>query len=175
MRERQFQEEVRYFNRKLTEVIEQKMRRCSNKILNDALNYIMATGGKRLRPIICLLSAEAVGGSRDKALSTAIAIELLHNASLVHDDIIDENSIRRRNPSNPARYGEKRAIVIGDFLFGLSCEMLARCEVPEVVGLVSSAVSDVAMGQYLEFMLRKRNLQEVSESCLLYTSPSPRD
>ncbi len=163
MRERQFQEEVQYFNRKLTGVIEQKMQGCSNKILYAALNYIIDTGGKRLRPIICLLSAEAVGGSRDKALFAAMAIELLHNASLVHDDIIDENSIRRRNPSNPARYGEKRAIVIGDFLFGLSCEMLARCEVPEVVGLISSAVSNVAMGQYLEFTLRKKSLQKVTE------------
>ncbi len=163
MKEGILQEEVLYFNRKLSEVIEQKMRGCSNKILYDALNYIRDTGGKRLRPIICLLSAEAVGGSRDKALFPAVAIELLHNASLVHDDIIDENYIRRKNPSNPARYGEKKAIVIGDFLFGLSCEMLARCGVPEVVGLVSSAVSDIAMGQYLEFTVRLRNLQEVTE------------
>lgn len=161
MEEKQFQEEVQYFNCKLSEVIEQKMQGCSNKILYDALNYIKDTGGKRLRPIICLLSAEAVGGSREKALSTAIAIELLHNASLVHDDIIDENHVRRRNPSNPARYGEKKAIVIGDFLFGLSCEMLSRCGVPEVVGLVSSAVSDIAMGQYLEFTLRTS--QEATE------------
>jgi len=163
MKKEQFQEEVQYFNRKLSEVIEQKMQGCSNKILYDALNYIRDTGGKRLRPIICLLSAEAVGGSRDKALYTAVAIELLHNASLVHDDIIDENYVRRKNPSNPARYGEKKAIVIGDFLFGLSCEMLARCGVPEVVGLVSSAVSDIAMGEYLEFTLRLRDLQEVTE------------
>lgn len=167
MKEEQFQEEIQYFNRKLSGVIEQKMRRCSNKILYDALNYIMDTGGKRLRPIICLLSAEAVGGSRDKALSTAIAIELLHNASLVHDDIIDENYIRRRNPSNPIRYGEKKSIIIGDFLFGLSCEMLARCGVPEVVGRVSSVIPDIAMGQYLEFSLRVRNLQEVTERAYL--------
>lgn len=163
MKEGMLREEMQHFNRKLSGVIEEKMRGCSNKILYDALNYIRDTGGKRLRPIICLLSAEAVGGSRDKALYTAVAIELLHNASLVHDDIIDENYIRRKNPSNPARYGEKKAIVIGDFLFGLSCEMLARCGVPEVVGLVSSAVSDIAMGEYLEFTLRLRNLQEVTE------------
>jgi geranylgeranyl diphosphate synthase type I len=156
-----FQEEVQYFNRKLSAVIEQKLEECTNEILYDALSYIKDTGGKRLRPIICLLSAEAVGGSREKALSTAIAIELLHNASLVHDDIIDENDIRRKNPSNPARYGEKKAIIIGDLLFGLSCEMLARCGVPEVVSLVSNAVSDIAMGEYLEFTLR--TLQDVTE------------
>ena len=161
MNEKQFQEEVQYFNCRMGEVIEQKMQRCSNEIIHDALSYIRDTGGKRLRPIICLLSAEAVGGSREKAMTTAIAIELLHNASLVHDDIIDDNYVRRKSPSNPAMYGEKKAIVIGDFLFGVSCEMLAKCGVPEVVGLVSSAVSDIAMGEYLEFSLR--TLQETTE------------
>jgi len=160
-----FQEEVQYFNRKLSAVIDQELEGCTNEILYDALSYIKDTEGKRLRPIICLLSAEAVGGSREKALFTAIAIELLHNASLVHDDIIDENYIRRKNPSNPARYGEKKAIIIGDLLFGLSCEMLARCGVPEVVGLVSNAVADIAMGQYLEFALR--NSQDVTEQSYL--------
>ncbi|HDS44550.1 MAG TPA: polyprenyl synthetase family protein [Methanomicrobia archaeon] len=165
MRERLFHEEVAYFNQKFAEAVEEKLRACHNEIMYDALTYIKDTGGKRLRPIICLLAAEAVSDSREKALSTAIAIELLHNASLVHDDIIDENVIRRKNPSNPARYGEKKAIVIGDLLFGLSCEMLSRCGVPKVVGLVSSAVADIAMGQYLEFMLR--NLQEASEHSYL--------
>lgn len=158
MREGLFHEEVLYFNQKFAEVIEQKMLECTNELLRDALIYIKDTGGKRLRPIICLLAAEAVGGSREKALTTAIAIELLHNASLVHDDIIDENDVRRKNPSNPARYGEKKAIIIGDLLFGLSCEMLARCGVPEVVSLVSNAVAHIAMGEYLEFTLR--TLQE---------------
>lgn len=161
MKEKLFQEEVQYFNDKFSEVIEQKLQECNNEILYDALSYIKDTGGKRLRPIICFLSAEAVGGSREDALFTAVAIELLHNASLVHDDIIDNNDIRRKNPSNPAMYGEKKAIVIGDLLFGLSCEMLARCGVPKVVGLVSNAVSDTAMGEYLEFTLR--NLQEATE------------
>jgi geranylgeranyl diphosphate synthase type I len=161
MSERLFHEEVAYFNQKFAEAVEEKLRACHSEIMYDALTYIKDTGGKRLRPIICLLAAEAVGDSREKALSTAIAIELLHNASLVHDDIIDENVIRRKNPSNPARYGEKKAIIIGDLLFGLSCEMLSRCGVPRVVGLVSSAVADIAMGQYLEFTLR--SLQEASE------------
>jgi geranylgeranyl diphosphate synthase type I len=157
----QLVEEVQYFNRRLAELIAEKLQECHNEILYDALSYIQDSGGKRLRPIICFLAAEAVGGSREKALTTAAAIELLHNASLVHDDIIDENLIRRKNPSNPAMYGEKKAIVIGDLLFGLSCEMLARSGVPEVVSLVSKAVCDIAMGQYLEFALR--HLQDASE------------
>jgi geranylgeranyl diphosphate synthase type I len=159
------QEEVQYFNRELSEAIERRLQGCHNELLCDALSYIRDTGGKRLRPIICFLSAEAVGGSREDAISTAIAIELLHNASLVHDDIIDNNYIRRKNPSNPAMYGEKKAIAIGDLLFGLSCEMLARCGVPEVVSLVSSAVADIAMGEYLEFALRYL-LEATEHSCM---------
>jgi geranylgeranyl pyrophosphate synthase len=165
MDEKQFQEEVQYFNFRMGEVIEQKMQRCSNEILYDALNYIKDTSGKRLRPIICLLSAEAAGGSREQALFAAIAIEFIHNASLVHDDIIDDNYIRRKTLSNPAMYGEKKAIVIGDLLFGLSCEMLGKCRVPEVVGLISSAILDVAMGEYLEFTLRTS--QEATEQSYL--------
>ncbi len=156
--------EVRYFNCRLSEVIEQRTRSSkSGKILSDALNYIRDTGGKRLRPIICMLAAEAVGGSREKALSTAIAIELLHNATLAHDDIIDENYIRRRNPSNPARFGAKNAILMGDLLLGFACEMLAECGEPEVVKVVMNALADIALGQYQEFTLRLRDLSEVTE------------
>ncbi len=158
-----FHAEVQRFNSRLFELIEERTRSCNNKILSDALNYIRETGGKRLRPIICLLAAEAVGGSRDKALSTAIAIELLHNATLVHDDIIDDNAIRRRNLSNPARFGAKNAVLMGDLLLGFSCEMLAECGEPEVVRVVMRALSDIALGQYREFTLRLRALDEVTE------------
>ncbi len=155
--------EVEYFNSRLAELIEERTRSRSNKLLYDALSYIKDTGGKRLRPIICILAAEAVGGSREKALSTAVAIELLHNATLVHDDIIDENYIRRRTPSNPVRFGAKNAILMGDLLLGFSCELLSECGEPEVVKVVMSALADIALGQYREFSLRLRDLNEVTE------------
>lgn len=156
-----FQEQLQYFNRKLSEIIDQEIRNRPDKILFDALNYVKETGGKRLRPLICFLSTEAVGGSRDDSLWTAIAIELIHNASLIHDDVIDENCMRRRSPSSFTKYGEKKAIVIGDFLFGLASEIISRHEAPKIVSLVSKTVSNVSMGQYLEFSLRRS--QEVTE------------
>ncbi len=158
-----FHAEVHRFNGLMFGLIEERTRNCKNKILSDALSYIRETGGKRLRPIICLLAAEAVGGSRDKALSTAIAIELLHNATLIHDDIIDDNYIRRRSPSNPARFGAKNAVLMGDLLLGFSCELLAECGEPEVMRVVMNALSDIALGQYREFTLRLCALDEVTE------------
>ncbi|MHC1635441.1 MAG: polyprenyl synthetase family protein [Candidatus Methanospirareceae archaeon] len=153
MEEAMLMEDVKYFNRRMAEVMKQRLR-YKPEILYGVEDYIMGEGGKKLRPIICLLAAEAVGGDREDALFAAISIELVHNASLIHDDILDGNYMRRGVPSKFAIYGERRAIILGDFLFGLSCEMLARCNVPRVVGLISKAVADISMGQYMEFIMR---------------------
>ncbi|MDF2955269.1 polyprenyl synthetase family protein [Candidatus Alkanophaga liquidiphilum] len=147
----ELKEETKYFEDKLSEVFVEKG-------FEEALTYVK--GGKRLRPLICILAAEAVGGDREKALPAAIAIELVHNASLIHDDILDENMLRRGAPTAFAKHG-KKAIIIGDFLFALSCEMLARCG-SRVMTLVSKAISDIAIGQYLEFSLR--HAESVSEA-----------
>ena len=124
-------------------------------ILSESLEQIKDGGGKRIRPIICILSAEAVGGDREDAIDVAIAIELLHNASLIHDDILDNNVMRRKKPSNPAMFGEKKAIIVGDFLFGLSCMFLAACGVPSVVEKVSEAVAETSAGECIEFLRRE--------------------
>lgn len=136
------EEETEYFESRLSEALRGGF--------GEVLAYVR--GGKRLRPLICILAAEAVGGDREDALPAAIAIELVHNASLIHDDIIDENTVRRRAPTAFAEHG-KKAIILGDMLFALSCGMLARCG-SEVMALVSKAVLDIAVGQYMEFSLR---------------------
>ena len=143
-------EEIEYFENRLSEAL-------AKRGFEEALAYVK--GGKRLRPLICILAAEAVGGDRERALPAAIAIELIHNASLIHDDVIDENMIRRRAPTAFAKHG-KKAIILGDLLFALSCEMLAKCG-SRVMTLVSRAISDIAVGQYMEFSLR--HAEDVSE------------
>ncbi len=155
-------EDLQYFDRKMSEVFAVME---ENTMLKECLAYTKNAGGKRIRPLICLLSAESVGGSREDATDVAISIELLHNASLIHDDIIDNNYIRRMKPSNPAIYGEEKAIIMGDFLFGISCMMLARCKDARVMEIVSRAVSEIAEGEYLSFNLRYSD--EVSESFYL--------
>jgi geranylgeranyl diphosphate synthase type II len=96
----------------------------------DAMCYSVMAGGKRLRPVLCLAAAEAVGGSTDDAINTAVAIELIHTYSLIHDDLpaMDDDVLRRGKPTCHMAYGEATAILAGDALLTLAFQLLASRE-----------------------------------------------
>lgn len=88
----------------------------SDFLLNEVLNHIKQRGGKRMRPILLLLSAKLMGNITDSTYHAAIALELLHTASLVHDDVVDESDERRGQDSVNALYNNKVSILVGDYL-----------------------------------------------------------
>jgi geranylgeranyl diphosphate synthase type II len=100
-------------------------------VVGDAMRYSLTAGGKRLRPVLCLASAEAVGGDRANALPAACAIELIHTYSLIHDDLpaMDNDSMRRGRPTLHVVAGEGMAILAGDGLLTEAFHLLSR--VPE--------------------------------------------
>ena len=90
-------------------------------ILSEAIRYSVLTGGKRLRPVLCVTASEAVAGpegNADAALNAAVAIEFLHTYTLIHDDLpaMDDDLLRRGQPTVHAKYGEALAILAGDAL-----------------------------------------------------------
>lgn len=91
----------------------------------EALEYMLSIGGKRIRPIIALISGKLCGGSYDNLINFAIAGELLHTASLVHDDIIDRAKLRRNSLPIHVKYGEEFAIVFGDWLISKAIELVS--------------------------------------------------
>jgi geranylgeranyl diphosphate synthase type II len=93
----------------------------------QAMAYSVTAGGKRLRPVLCIASAEAVGGKRTDVLPLACALELIHTYSLIHDDLpaMDDDQKRRGNPTCHVRYDEATAILAGDALLTLAFEILA--------------------------------------------------
>ncbi len=97
-------------------------------VLSQAMRHAVLTGGKRLRPILCLAAAEAAGGAADAAWHPAIAVELLHAYTLVHDDLpcMDNDTLRRGQPTVWAKFGETNAVLAGDALQALAFEILAR-------------------------------------------------
>jgi geranylgeranyl diphosphate synthase, type II len=103
------------------------------RVLHEAMRYSVFAGGKRLRPILCLTVAEALGASPEKALLPAIALEVLHTYSLIHDDLpaMDDDSLRRGKPTSHIVFGEANAILAGDALLTLAFEWLAGCPAPE--------------------------------------------
>ncbi|MFH0953901.1 MAG: farnesyl diphosphate synthase [Verrucomicrobiota bacterium] len=101
-------------------------------VLHEAMRYSVFAGGKRFRPILCLASAEAVGGSAERALRPAMAVEVLHTYTLIHDDLpaMDDDALRRGKPTCHKVYGEANAILAGDALLTLAFEWLAECQAP---------------------------------------------
>ena len=95
--------------------------------LRDAMRYSLLAGGKRLRPILCLAACEMAGGSVEQAMSTAVALEMIHTMSLIHDDLpaMDDDDLRRGRPTNHKVYGEAVAILAGDALLTRAFEMVA--------------------------------------------------
>jgi geranylgeranyl diphosphate synthase type II len=95
--------------------------------LREAMRYSLLAGGKRLRPILCLAACELAGGDPEMALPTAVAVEMIHTMSLIHDDLpaMDNDDLRRGRPTNHTVYGEAKAILAGDALLTRAFEMVA--------------------------------------------------
>lgn len=115
----------------------------------DAMNYSLTAGGKRVRPILCLASAEAVGGVRVMAMPAACAVELIHTYSLIHDDLpaMDNDSMRRGRPTLHVAAGEGLAILAGDGLLTEAFNLLARLPAsgsPEIVARKLRTIEVVA-------------------------------
>ena len=115
-------------------------------VLSEAMRYAVGAGGKRIRPLVCLASAVAVGGKAEDARFPAAAIELLHNYTLVHDDLpsMDNDTGRRGKPSVWAKYGEANAILVGDALQALA--FLIAADAPRNVGEIVAALGAAGVG-----------------------------
>lgn len=95
--------------------------------LRESMRYSLLAGGKRLRPILCLAACELVGGDASLAMPTAVALEMIHTMSLIHDDLpaMDNDDLRRGRPTNHKVYGDAMAILAGDALLSRAFEMVA--------------------------------------------------
>lgn len=104
-----------------------KARYAGTNAVDDAVRYVMEGGGKRVRPMLCLLSAEAVGGAPERALDAAFAVELVHTYSLVHDDLpcMDNDDLRRGKPTAHKVFGDANALLAGDALLTDAFSVLA--------------------------------------------------
>ena len=121
----------------------------SHSLVREPALHLINAGGKRLRPALVLISSRAgTPGSRETDLAAA-SVELVHLATLYHDDVIDETSIRRGVPTVSSRWGTEVAVLVGDYLFARACELAADAG-GEVPGLLARAIADVCEGQVAE-------------------------
>ena len=149
-------EKLGFINEALKELSLSKV----HSILRVPAKYAIMGGGKRLRPIICTFCAEVAGGDYKDTKDAFLALELIHNGTLVHDDIIDEDLFRRGHPSAPVKFGGKRAVLTGDALLSLGLKYAAKTGRPSVVEWLSETALKMVQGVALQTFNRRKLVSE---------------
>ncbi len=124
---------------------------------------LFAAGGKRIRPALVLLAAKCGRYDLETLTPAAMAVELTHAATLVHDDVIDRAGVRRGRPTVAAQLGDEPAIVVGDFYFAKAYEQAALTESPEAVAILARAVMDICAGEVRQQAIRHRYDTDIEE------------
>ena len=121
-----------------------------NRFLAEVLDYIHSKRGKQLRPIMVLLSAALCRGVTDKTLQTAVALELMHTASLIHDDVVDNSPMRRGSESVHAQWTNKIAVLVGDYILTRVIHILAELRNTTILNIVSNMGAALTSGELLQ-------------------------
>ncbi|TDW97568.1 polyprenyl synthetase family protein [Dinghuibacter silviterrae] len=127
--------------------------------LYDPAEYILGIGGKRIRPVLCLMGNELFDDIRPDAFEVATALELFHNFTLIHDDIMDKAPLRRGQATVHAKYGENSALLAGDVMLTMAYEYLNKIDVSylrRIVSLFNRTVFEVSEGQQLDMDYEQR-------------------
>ena len=122
--------------------------------------YLVQAGGKRLRPLLVLLAARSCGDSSQHPVKLAVAIEFLHTAMLLHDDVVDESTLRRGRRTANAKWGNAASVLVGDFLHSRAFELMVELGNIDVMALISKATNGIAEGEVQQLTL----LQNTSTS-----------
>jgi len=133
----------------------------------DPARYLLEVGGKRIRPCLLLAAVEAFGGSRATAMNEAIAIEIFHNFTLLHDDVMDDADTRRGRPVVHIKWNESQAILTGDIMFAISYDLLMdkknEAISMDILRLFNRTASEVCIGQQMDMDFEQRDDVRVNE------------
>lgn len=121
-------------------------------LISQVAEYIIHSGGKRLRPMLLLLSAQALGYQGEHHRELAAVIEFIHTASLLHDDVVDESNLRRGRQTANAVFGNAASVLVGDFLYSRSFQMMVDCQSLPVMRVLADATNTIAEGEVLQLM-----------------------
>ncbi|MFQ6618062.1 MAG: polyprenyl synthetase family protein [Fidelibacterota bacterium] len=157
---RQFSEKIEKYRK----IINEKLLTVTNRTYPESLyvpiQYVLSGSGKRIRPLILILSCEATGGTIESCIDAAVSVEILHNFTLVHDDIMDNDDWRRGKPTIHKRWNESVAILSGDGLLILAYQSLLRTKVDKlehILNIFTRAIMDVCEGQAMDKEFEERD------------------
>jgi len=119
-------------------------------LIPQLAGYLVAAGGKRLRPLLTLASARLFGYAGQHHFKLAAAVEFIHTATLLHDDVVDESDLRRGQSSANILFGNEASVLVGDFLFARAFQLMVECDSPDVLRVLANASAVIAEGEVLQ-------------------------
>ena len=122
------------------------------KLISQVGHYVLSSGGKRLRPMLLLLSARLCGYEGDKHIDLAGVVEFIHTATLLHDDVVDSASLRRGNRSANSVWGNQASVLVGDFLFAKSFSVMVGSDSLRILKLLADTTTQLAEGEILQLI-----------------------
>ncbi len=123
------------------------------KLVSDVAAHIIAAGGKRLRPCLTLAAAQLCGYTGDRHVRLAACVEFIHTATLLHDDVVDESSLRRGEKTANAVWGNQASVLVGDFLFSRSFQLMVADGSLEVLRILADASATISQGEVQQLMV----------------------
>ncbi len=121
-------------------------------LVREVARYIVASGGKRLRPALLLLASGAAGYAGEKRHALAAVVEFIHTATLLHDDVVDESQLRRGRSTANAAFGNAASVLVGDFLYSRAFQMMVELDDMRVMQVLAEATNTIAGGEVLQLM-----------------------
>ncbi|MBC7392919.1 MAG: polyprenyl synthetase family protein [Variovorax sp.] len=132
-------------------------------LVSQVSQYIIAAGGKRLRPALLLLMTGALGYTGDQRYNLAAVVEFIHTATLLHDDVVDESTLRRGRPTANESFGNPASVLVGDFLYSRAFQMMLDANNMRVMQILAEATNVIAEGEVLQLMnMHDASLNEVA-------------
>ena len=121
-------------------------------LVNQVAEYIVAGGGKRLRPLVVLIAARACGYTDLRHTEAAAIIEFIHTATLLHDDVVDGSNLRRGRETANSVWGNEASVLVGDYLYSRAFQMMVALGAPRIMGVMADATNKIAEGEVLQLM-----------------------
>ena len=128
------------------------------KLASEVSNHLVSSGGKRIRPVVCILIAKAFSYQGNDLIKLASSIELLHTATLIHDDVVDQSLIRRGKESIHAKWDNAHGVLVGDFVYSKAFQLMASFENPRIIRTLADATNRISEGEVLQLALKNKEV-----------------
>ena len=127
-------------------------------LATEVTQHVVNSGGKRIRPVICILVAKMLNYKGLELIKLASSIELLHTATLIHDDVVDQSATRRGKESIHTKWDNAHSVLVGDFVYSKAFQLMASFDNPEIIRILADSTNRISEGEVLQLSLKQKEI-----------------